>query len=394
MRACHLVYGHFPKDPRVRREVLALQRAGHEVEVIAVEDGTEPSNDYIDGVSVHRIYLPVRRGGKTRYLYQYATFFLLASALLAVLHVRRHFQLVHVHSLPDFLVFAALLPRMSGARVVLDLHEAMPEILRARFRLGKNSALVKVALGTERVSCTVASRVLVVNEAIRGLLVRRGVPADKLVVVMNSTDLEPAGATPEGLRERLGMDSKRAIVYVGGLNPERDLETLLRAVSLVRRQHDDVSLLVFGSGEAEYVRRIRETAEIEGLSNHFVLGAWVPQEEVPGLISLSELGPIIYEANPLTYLALPTKIFEYAAAGKPLVIADLPTVHSLLGESALYYIPGDAVDLSRQISAVLQDPLRGRKLAEEASRVLAKYSWHVMTNRLLSVYAAISSGGT
>lgn len=392
MRACHLVYGYYPKDPRVRREVLTLQRAGHQVEVIAVQDGTEPREDRIDGVSVHRIPLPIRRGGRTRYLYQYATFFLVASALLTVLHLRRRFELIHVHSLPDFLVFAALIPRTSGARVVLDLHEAMPEILRARFHLGKQNTLVKIATEAERVSCAIASRVLVVNEAIRDLLVRRGVPVGKLAVVMNSTDLRPTGNAPEGLRERLGIVGKRAIVYVGGLNPERDLETLLRAVSLVRRLHDDVSLLVFGSGEAGYVRRLRETADNEGLSSHFILGAWVPQEDVPSLISLSELGPIIYEANPLTDLALPTKIFEYASAGKPLVIADLPTVHGLLGESALYYIPGDAADLSRKISAVLQDPLRGRMLAEEASRVLAKYSWPVMTDRLLSVYATASTG--
>ena len=144
MRICHVAYAYFPADPRVRREVDALRGAGYDVEVICLRGENEASVETVHGTRITRIPLRARRGGRIRYAFQYALFFILSSVELLRLHRLRTFQVVHVHSLPDFQVFCSLPLKMRGVRVILDLHEALPEIVAARFRPGVGSVLIRL----------------------------------------------------------------------------------------------------------------------------------------------------------------------------------------------------------------------------------------------------------
>ena len=383
MRACHVVYGYFPFDPRVRREVEALVRRGHEIDVIAAADHGEGSEESALGVRVHRVPWPVVRGGRIRYAFQYVLFFLVASVRLLRLHWTHRFDVIHIHSLPDFQVLGALPERALGARIVLDLHEALPEIMAARFGYG---SLVGVARALEKISCLVAHQVLVVNDGIKSLLVGRGVEASKLIVVMNSPNLQRSPPMRENrLAVPLPSQEGRLIVYVGGINKERDLELLIRATGRLRDSHN-AQLAVYGYGDATYRERLKLVAREERLGTAFFLGPALEPEEVQNYVALSEIGPITYERNPLTELAIPNKAFEYAAAQKPLVIADLKCLRALFGDAALYYEPGDPEDLAYQIAILLDNADLRRHLAEKASGVLQTCRWEVMENRLVAAY--------
>ena len=383
MRACHVVYGYFPFDPRVRREVEALVRRGHEIHVIAAQDHGEASEESAPGVRVHRVPWPVVRGGRTRYVVQYLIFFLVASLQLLRLHRAHRFDVIHIHSLPDFQVLGALPERAMGARIVLDLHEALPETVAARFGRG---LLVGVARALETTSCMVAHQVLVVNDAIRTLLIGRGVEASKVIVVMNSPNLQsPLANRGKQLEQYPPFKDGRPIVYVGGLNKERDLELLVRATARLRDSHQ-ARLAVYGYGDAAYKERLRQVAREEQLGNAFFLGPALKQEDVLAYVGLSEVGPITYERNELTELAIPNKVFEYAAARKPLVIADLKCLRALFGDAALYYRPGQSQDLANQIAKLFDDPDLGRDLVEKASGILQTCRWEIMERRLVAAY--------
>jgi len=393
MRACHIVYGYFPFDPRVRREAETLRRHGHQVDVIALQEPGDARQESIFGFQVHRVPLPIVRGGFARYAYQYVTFLLASTAILLLLHARHHYRVVHIHSLPDFQVFCAAPLRLMGTRVILDLHEAMPEILAARFNLSLRSLAVRLARVLEWLSCAFADAVVAQNETIRDLLAARGVKASKLVVVMNSPD--PSKLLPERadrLRAELGISKNPAIVYVGGINPERDLGLLVQAVARLRARYP-IKLLVFGYGDDSYRHQLNELADREGLNTAFVLGPRLPQEQVFAHLSLSEIGPITYERNALTELTVPNKVFEYAAARKPLVIADLKTLRNLFDGAALFYRPGDVEDLVRQAESLLNDPKLGQTLVSRAERVLENCSWNIMADRLRRLYERLSSPG-
>ena len=386
MRACHVVYAEYPEDPRVRREIDSLRIAGHEVDVICLQGEGESLEESIHGVHVSRVPLQARRGSRGRYLFQYALFFALSTVRLMALHRRKNFDAVHVHSLPDFQVFCTLALKLSGVPVILDLHEALPEIVAARFHLESGSPLVRLARFVERASVFFADRVLTVNETVRDLVAGRLRFQREIVVIMNSPDLRVllSGDT-DGLKRQLGLKEGPTIVYVGGINAERDLATLLRAVSLLRGR-TEIQVVIAGHGDPEYVESLKALASGLPISNRVIFLPRIPQEQVLSYLALASLGVICYQENPLTEIAIPTKAFEYAAAGKPLAIARLRALARLFEGAAEFFRPGDVQDLALAIERLITNPAHSTRLVENARAVLSRCSWDIMESRLLSVY--------
>jgi len=386
MRICHVAYAHFPADPRVRREVDALRGAGYDVEVICLRGENEAGLETVHGTRITRIPLRARRGGRIRYAFQYTLFFILSSVELLRLHRLRTFQVVHVHSLPDFQVFCSLLLKMRGVRVILDLHEALPEIVAARFRPGVGSLLGRLAKAAERASVLFADQVITVNDTIGHLVMKRSRPRRAPVVVMNSPDaLALRIGDVNALKRELGLDSDPAIVYVGGINPERDLTTLLRAVSSLRDRRP-MQVVIAGYGDPDYVRSLQDVASSLPSSHAVRFLPRIPQDQVLTYLALSSLGVISYQESPLTEVAIPTKVFEYAAAGKPMAVARLRALVDLFGDAAEFFQAGSERDLALAIERILTDPARAKHLVDKARDVLASCSWEIMQRRLLSTY--------
>jgi glycosyltransferase involved in cell wall biosynthesis len=190
-RAAVLLFSYYPSDARPRRAAEALAKEGMQVEVICLRrSDDEPTRETFRGVQIRRIPLKRRRAGASAYVLQYLLFILSAFFLLAVRSLRRRFALVHVHNMPDALVFSALIPKLLGAKVVLDLHDPMPELLMTIFRLPPDSPAVRGLKWLERRSIAFADVVLTVNLACKKIFASRSCPAAKIHVVMNSPDEE------------------------------------------------------------------------------------------------------------------------------------------------------------------------------------------------------------
>src|SRR5271165_41692 len=189
-RAVAVVYSNYPSDPRPRRAAEALVNEGASVEVICLkETDHQPEHEVFNGVDITRIPLKRRRGGKLSYLLQYGSFILLAGAVLAGRTFKRRYDLVHVHNMPDVLVFSALIPKLFGAKVILDLHDPMPELMMTIFGLHEESYSVRLLKKFEAWSIWFADAVLTTNEAFRKLFLRC-CPPQKISVIMNSPDEE------------------------------------------------------------------------------------------------------------------------------------------------------------------------------------------------------------
>ena len=377
-RVCHVVYGRFPWDPRVRRETEALARHGYLVDVVCLQETGRPRVEDHAGIRVLRLPFIAVRGSRLRYVYQYALFFVLVSAFLA--RAARSYAIVHVHSLPDFLVFAALPARLLGRHAVLDLHESMPELYLARFNDRPRSLLYRITGIAQKLSCLFASAVVTVNPSIRRLLIDRGIPEARVAVVENAPDwAEHPSAGPEdpGIPHR--------VTIVGGLNPERDLETVIRAAAEVR-PHLDVRWRIVGHGERGHRQRLEELSLALGMHDRISVESEVAYRAVPSLIAETTVGVVSYERNPLTEIATPNKAYEYALAGKPMVVADLRALRELLGDSVLYYSPGDPKDLAAQLVRLLPDAERRRGLAHLARERMEAHRWEVMEDRLRRLY--------
>jgi glycosyltransferase involved in cell wall biosynthesis len=251
-----------------------------------------------------------------------------------------------------------------------------------------NSLVVRLIGTVEQMSCRFADGVIAVNETMRRRLLAKGVEGNKTIVMMNSPPPELAiQDAPAVTREDLGIAGGRSIVYMGGINRERDLTTLVRAVAQLQPAYH-LRLILIGHGEDSFRAELVSLAEGQGLEG-FAVRNRVRHTEAFQFMKLSDVGPVTYERNPLTELAMPTKALEYTAAGKPLVVANLPAIREIFADAALYYDPGDPSDLARQIARIFDEPQLARTLVTKGNEVLEKYSWSTMEARLVALYRRI-----
>ena len=189
-RVCMIALTDYPADMRVRREAEALARRGDEIDVICPATPALGARRSIGGVSLRTVtrfaYSPDTRGRD--YLVRYATFMFAALRTVTRLHLRRPYDVVQVHTMPDILVFAALGPKLLGASVLLDVHDLMPELYASKFGLSDSHPMVRALRALERRSIAFADGVMCVHRPHRDALIRHGNPEDRLRIVMNVPD--------------------------------------------------------------------------------------------------------------------------------------------------------------------------------------------------------------
>ncbi len=420
-----VTHSYYEEDPRVRREGEALVAAGMSVDVLGLRKQGATAREVVDGVQVHRLAVQRHQGaGIGTYLAEYAAFFARAALAAARLHARRRYALVQVATLPDPLVFAMAPLRLDGVPVILDLHEAMPEFFRSRFPAASRGLVRAGLLAAERASIGFSTRALTVNDALADRLTSLGVPASKITVVLNSprADRFDPGAHP--VRPFMADGSLR-LVYAGALTPLYQLDVAVRAVALLAggeagaaagERSDspalaaetpsdggagaalaaparplDVTLDLYGRGDAESA--LRDLAAGLGVADRVRFHGRIPLEEVAARIAESDAGLAPTRRDQFTDFSLSTKIFEYAAMGKPVVASRLPTVKRYFGAEALaYFEPGDAWSMADAIRGLVDDP-DGRAAAIRAAEDrVRELSWEREAERYVALVRELARG--
>ncbi len=394
-RLCMLVHGPYPiGEPRVAREVRVALQAGFEVEVVAMRRPNELPREWVEGAHVVRLPLSHRRGvGFLATLGEYVGFAALASFYLgrAVLRApRRRYAVVQVHSPPDFLVLVALLPKLLGARVILDVHDLSSDMFAMRFGGSWWSPVAeRLLVASERWCARLADAVLTVHEPYRRELVRRGVPAAKIQVVMNTLD---EALLPSPSRRSAGPGFR--IVYHGTVSPPYGVEVLVRAVAEVAVQVPEVRLEIYGEGDS--LPAVEAAAHRLGLGERLLLSRrYLPQREVLERIQGASVGVIPNLPTRLNRFALSSKLFEYVAMGIPVVCADLPTLRAHFDEGeVIFFSAGDACSLAEALRAVAADPEGAGRRAEAARRRYERYRWSIQGQRYAGLLRALTSAAS
>jgi glycosyltransferase involved in cell wall biosynthesis len=371
-KACMVVHSYYPADPRVRREAEALLDAGWAVDIICLRGSLQRAVENCGGATVYR--LPVRRhrgSGIGVYLLEYFVFFMLASLRLIWLQLRRRYDVIQVHTMPDFLVFVGLFPRLMGARVVLDIHDLVPELYMLKFGGNADHPIVRITRWAERQSCAFADHVLTAGEPFRRRLIARGVPGDKVTVVMNSADPRLFSLRqPDTHRQ----DGSFTVMYHGGLFERYGLHIAIQAVAKLHAQVPEIQLRIYGEGEA--VTSLQSLIEELKAEAYISLGGFVPLDAIPGLVQQADLGVVPYLQNPFTDLLYPTKAFEYIAMGVPVIISRTGAIVELFAEVPdLFVDPGDVNQLAQRILELYQNPDRRVQLGDAARRAYAPHTW-------------------
>jgi glycosyltransferase involved in cell wall biosynthesis len=389
-----LTHSYYEEDPRVRREAEALVAAGRPVDVYGMRRPGDDAEGLIDGVRLHRIDVQRHQGaGVGTYVREYLAFLARAGWAVSRAHRRRHYALVQVHTMPDFLVFAGLPLRTVGVPVILDFHEAMPVFFPTRFPSAA-SPLVRRALGVqERLSIRAASHIVIVNEALRDRLVELGVRPDRITVVPNSPSLARFDLSTVPARPFMA-DGVLRLVYAGALTPVYELDVAIDAVARLAASRPalDVRFEIFGRGDSELA--LRERVAAAGLSERVTFRGRVPFEEVPGVLAAADIGLAPTRLDSYTRYSLSTKLFEYGAMRRPVVATRLPLVERTFGEGTVWtYEPGDADDLARAIATIVDDAVDRKRRVTRTAKRIAELAWEREVGRYLALVEALAPDG-
>jgi glycosyltransferase involved in cell wall biosynthesis len=371
-----VVHSYFEEDPRVRRQAASILESGRPVDVISLRRPGDPAIGDVDGIRVHRLDVQRHQGaGIATYLTEYLAFFVRAAFRLARQHARRRYALVQVATLPDWLVFAALPLRLTGVPVILDLHEAMAEFFASRFP-GAANPFVRWLLGAaERASITAATHAVTVNEALRQRLIGLGVAGDRISVVPNSPSLARFDRGLYPARPFMA-DATLRLIFAGGLTPTYEVDVAVRAVAVLRDRRPELTtaLDIYGRGDSQPELE-RLVSELQ-LGDRVSLHGRIPIEDVPAAISRSDVGLATTRLDPFTAASLSTKIFEYAAMGKPVVAARLPLVEGAFPPDAVRrYEPGDPGSLVDELLALVDDDDAREVGVKVALAIVERQSW-------------------
>jgi len=178
-RVAMVTFSPFPFDPRPRRAVEALVGEGASVDLICLGGDEAPKHEILNGVNVRRLAMKHERRGKLEYGYRYGAFILVSSAIFAIRSLARRYDLVYVHNMPDILVLSALIPKALGAKVVLDLHDPMPELMMTIFNSTSDSKSVGMMKRLEKWSIARTDLVVTASVTFKRIFSSRSCSAEK-----------------------------------------------------------------------------------------------------------------------------------------------------------------------------------------------------------------------
>lgn len=388
-RAGMVVFSPYPADPRPRRAADALLQEGMTVDLICEGGDGFPRRERRGGLDITRIPIRHERGGAVSYAYQYSLFIFLSATLFAWRSLRRKYDLIYVHNMPDILVASAWFPKLLGARVILDQHDPMPELMRTIFGKEENSFAVRVIAYLEKWSFRRADRIVTVNEACRKIFSARSCDAGKIAVVMNTPDESIFPTRPARSYPSRSKDQPFVIMYHGSLVERNGLELAVDALAQVVEKVPSAELRIYGR-RSSYLDAVMEKVKRLDLEKHVEYLGPKKLEDLVLAIQSCDVGVIPNQRNTFTDINTPVRLFEYLSLGKPVVAPRTPGILDYFGpEDMFYFDSGNAEELAERIEYVASHPMEAMETAERGQQVYHDHTWQQERETLVQVVSSL-----
>ncbi len=378
-RACILRQNDY-YDPMVQREAEALAGAGFDVEVICMRASDAPRRADVNGVKVIRLPVSRRRSSSIGKALRYGRYFMLAAGFLTVQHIRRPYAVVQANSMPDFLVFAALVPKLFGSRVVAYMQEPTPELAETIYG---PTFLTGVLARIEQWAIRFADHTVTVTDQLRRRYIERGAVAERITVVLNCVDPDEMllNWSPPAAQ------SKSAFVVVchGTIEDRYGQDTIIEAAHLLRDEMPDLRVVITGrgSGIAKMMRMITDN----GLLDVVRFDGGVSRARLNEILYSADIGVVAQKASPYSHLVHTNKMVDYWIFGLPVIASRLKAVSELYGANFIeYFEPGDAMGLAAAIRRLRADPGRRAELAQNGKLAQSRNGWATQRVAYLGVF--------
>jgi len=391
-RVAMLSLSPYPADPRPRRAAEALLREGVHVDFICINNDNSPKRERLNRLNILRLPIEHRRGGKVAYACEYSSFILATASILAFRSLKRRYDLVYVHNMPDILVLSSLLPKILGAKVILDQHDPMPELMTTIFGLPRRSFAVRVIERLEKWSLARANLVITVNVACKRIFGNRSCRPEKIGVVMNAPDEKIFGPQPKRPKLREAPTRPFVIMYHGSIVERNGLDLAIEALALVKQSIPCTELRIYGR-RTSFLDKVMEQVRSKNLADCVTYRGPKSLEQLIPEIDECDVGIIPNQHSEFAEINTPTRIFEYLALGKPVIAPRATGITDYFDAGSLVFFElGSPVDLARQIEYVFSHPVEAFEIVTRGQEVYKEHCWQTERGRLVDYVCALLGG--
>jgi len=389
-RVCMIAMASYPGDPRIRRQVEALDEAGYEVDVLCRYSGKQPPKENFGNVTAYRIMNAPSRENKILYFLQSVLFLFIAFLRLVPLSIKRKYKVIQAHNLPDYLIFAGIFHKMFGVKLLLDIHDPSVDLFEEKWPGKKNKVLKALMARAEKYSCKLSNHLFTVTNTCKERLVERGNPSNKITLILNTANEGFFKFNNEREFKKIKRGAK--IIYHGTIAERFGLHNVIVAMPYLLKDIPDSVLDIYGRYEGSYLTKLERLVNDLELSDNVNLNGKVVREQIPELINNHDVGIVPYLQTDYMNLALPTKAFEYIAMGLPLVSTKLKDLFETFDDNCIKYVDESVPkQIAGAISFLCHNPAVSKNLVESSYRKLSEISGAVMKERFIQTYDELTS---
>ncbi len=366
-----VAYTFYESDNRVRRYAETLAREGFEVDVVALRrEGNYQKVEVINGVRLLRVQLRVVNEKSRMVLLRRLLLFFLRSMWVLIRQQRKQrYDLVHIHSIPDFEVFAAWLPKITGSKLILDIHDIVPEYYASKFQISSRSLIFKLLVLVERISAVFSDHVIVANHIWQERLEGRSVRASKLTTILNFPDGQIFYR-----RGRQRNDGKFVLLYPGSLNYHQGLDLAIRAFARIKDEAPLAEFHIYGIGEQ--LPYLLQLIQDLGLQERVQYKGSQPLDQIASLMENADLGIVPKRKNGFGNEAFSTKILEFMSMGVPVLVPDTRIDTYYFDDSIVrFFRADDEISLADNMLELILNSKHRERLARNADQFIKGYLW-------------------
>lgn len=367
---CMLAYAFYESDNRIMRYADALAQRGDIVDVIALKSENMPKYSRLRGANIYRIQKrTTNEKVKASYLSKLMIFLFRSAFFITRKHAKNRYDLIHVHSVPDFEVFAALIPKLNGAKVILDIHDIVPEFYASKFAGGKDSFFFKALVKVEQLSIKFSNHVIISNHLWYKTLTNRSVDKSKCTTVMNYPD--------EAIffkRPRSRNDDTFIMIYPGTLGWHQGLDIAINAFVKIKDQVPKAEFHIYGRGpEKDNLENLIQSLHV---SDRVFIKDPMPIHQIAEVMANADLGIIPKRNDPFGGEAFSTKTLEFMSLGIPIILSATKIDKYYFNDTVVkFFVPDDADDLAAAMLDMATNENMRKTIRDNADQFVEHYQW-------------------
>ena len=377
--SCSIVY----MDARVKSYIRALADKGYHVDVISLKEKKSDKfrvseNNFVN----YRVATRYIGGSVLNYFVYYFLFSIKAFLLVSCLSITRKVRVVHYNNLPNFPIFAAIVPKLLGAMMILDNHDLITAVFFSKFANdSKNWIVNSILLSEQNISMWFADRIITADHYQKDFLINVGIPSKKITVILNLANEKLF--KPNNVQR---TDQEFKLVYHGTISERLGIDIAIEAVNISKDRIANLKFHLIGKGD--FLDHCAQLVDYYAITeNIFLSKCFYPVEQLSDIISKMDVGVIPNRKTQATdkYM-LPVKLLEYVYMQKPVIAPRLKIIERYFDETMIkYFEPENVEDLARCIVELYENPEERKSLVNKANKFIKKYNWKTQEKEYLKL---------